>query len=116
MAQRSEQIHHKRCKVCERPTSRTEVLTISSYRNTDGNRELPPTCQCVITTWCGQSRWRRSELQGLHVEPWPENSWALASQSYLDPVLPDVDPRKKASDHAGTGPRMSPAVLAKMWK
>lgn len=59
---------------------------------------------------------RRSELQGLHVEPWPEKSWALASQSYLDPVLPDVDPRKKASDRAGTGPRMSPAALAKMWK
>lgn len=45
-----------------------------------------------------------------------ENSWALASQSYLDPVLPDVDPRRKASDRAGTGPRMSPAALAKMRK
>lgn len=41
-----------------------------------------------------------------------ENSWALASQSYLDPVLPDVDPRRrKASDHAGT-PKSVPGSVS----
>lgn len=102
--------------MCEWPTSRTEVLTISSCRNRWEQRRTATHLSMCDHDLVWPEQVRRSELQRLHVEPWPENSWALASQSYLGPVLPDVDPRRKASDHAGTGPRMSPAALAKMRK